>query len=365
MKKILIIGNTNLSGGVGHLIFEICKHLNKEKIHFDFMYYKQPSEKEIKMIKSYGGEFYKVARYSVNYLSFLLEVKRLYKQQSYDIVHVHASTAMMIMYALPAWRKKNIKIIYHGHVANVSSIKAKILHVLFRNIVNKHTEYKIAVSNAAASFMFGRKHVDDTIILKNGIDIKKYEFNLNIRERMRREIYLDEKFVIGHVGRFCFEKNHIFIICIFEKIHSVLPNSRLLLIGTGENMEKIIELVKSKGLQNSVIFYGNSDHVENLLCAMDCFVFPSIQEGLGIAALEAQANGLPVIASDKVPVEVKVTEKFFSLSIEPENIEMWVNKIIEVNRDNWDRNSYYNELNEHGYNIHQVVNQLEQLYLEE
>ena len=364
MKKVLLIGSVDVYGGVGHMIFEFCENINRDVIQFDFLYYEDISIEEQRMIDSCHGTFYKVPRYTKQPLRFYKIIKEFFRTHEYDIVHIHASTAMLLMYAFPICRVGRIKIFYQSHSDCVDGAVNKIVHFLFKHLVVKHVDCKIAVSESAAQFMYGKKRVAETVILKNGMDIKKYEFNEEIRKKIRRKLGIENDFVLGHVGRFTYPKNHPFIIEVFEQMCKMNKNTKLLLVGSGEDEDKIKQMVRKKNLTEKVIFYGVSHCVEELLCAMDCFIFPSNYEGLGIAALEAQANGLPVVASEHVPKEANVTELYRTLRLSGDLPASWAKTILAFKEKKVDRQLRYRDLAESGYDIKEAANKLERMYLD-
>lgn len=363
MKKVLYIGTTNIYGGVGHIMFQLCNNMNRDNISFDFLYYQDATPEEKEMIHALGGEFYQVPRYSKNSIAFYKTIKTFYKEHHYDIIHIHASSAMLMMYAFPVWKNKESHIVYQSHSDKIDGKGNQILHKFFQKYVNRYAEYKLAVSNIAAEYMYGKDNVQNTIILKNGIDIKSFMFQETIRDKIRKELKIESSYVIGHVGRFSLSKNHPFIIDLFANVHKKCPDSVLLLVGNGENEEMIHERVEEYGLTDSVIFHGTSDSVNELLCAMDCFIFPSLWEGLGIVAIEAQASGLPVIASDKVPLEAKVSDLLIYKNLE-DGIEEWSNIVLKVEAQAYDRKKYNAIVAESGYSIDKVAIQLENIYLD-
>lgn len=363
MKKVLLIGSVDPYGGVGHMIFEFCRNIDRDAVQFDFLYYEDISIREQEIIDSYHGVFYKVPRYSRRPFLFYKEIKAFFQTHKYDIIHIHASTAMLIMYALPVWRSGKTEIIFQSHSDCVEGNVNKILHFLFRYYVDKYADCTMAVSESAARFMYGKKKAEEAIILKNGINIKKYEFNRETRKEMRRNLKIENNFVLGHVGRFTYSKNHPFIIKVFEQIHKMNPDAKLLLVGAGEDEIKIKQMVREKDLSERVIFYGVSDCVEKLLCAMDCFIFPSNYEGLGIVALEAQANGLPVVASERVPEEAKATELYTTLNLSEDSPVIWANTILAFQRKPADRRLRYQDLSAGGYDIKDTAGKLERIYL--
>lgn len=362
MKKVLFIGTTNIYGGVGHIMFELCKNINREEFQIDFLYYEDASPEARELIRSLGGEFYLVPRYSKNPVRFYKEIKKFYDTHSYDIVHVHASSAMLIMYALPVWKDEKVRIVYQSHIDTIKGVSNQILHGFFQYFVKKYVDCCIAVSQIAAEFMYGSTGAKDSVILRNGIEIKHFLFDKEMRMEIRKKLSIESKYVIGHIGRFSAQKNHLFLIDVFKDIHTQNPDTVLLLIGNGEDEQKIREKVAECQLTESVIFYGTSNDVPKLLCAMDCFVFPSAWEGLGIVAIEAQANGLPVIASTQVPEEAKVTDLFEYRNLD-DAISEWSSIILEKNITPDNRKKYNAIVAESGYDIGQVAKELENIYL--
>lgn len=363
MKKILFIGTTNIYGGVGHIMFELCKNLNRNEFQFDFLYYEEPTTEEKEVIRKLGASFFLMPRYSRNPLRFYHKIKEFYQMHHYDIVHIHASSAMLMMYAIPVWKKKNVKIVCQSHVNLIQKMYNQILHHFFRIFVNRYTNCRLAVSQIAAEFMYGKENVDQTVILKNGIHIEDFLFEEATRGKIRKALNMDSKFVIGHVGRFSALKNQTFLIDLFAHIYENNPNAVLLLIGNGEDEAMIRNRVQRYHLEDSVIFYGTSNCVGELFCAMDCFVFPSLGEGFGIAAIEAQASGLPVVASTKVPQEAHVSDLLIYKDLE-DALEEWSELILKMETEVHDRKKYNEIVAESGYNIKKVAKQLEKIYLE-
>ena len=363
MKRILYIGTNDIYGGVGHIMFQICSHLPSEEYCFDFMYYEEPSEEALSLMRSFGSNFFLIPRYTRHPFKFIREIKEFYKNNEYDIVHIHASTSSLIMYAFPVWHDKRTKIVYQSHVEALEGFSSRIKHLLLKKRVTKYSDLLLAVSQAAALFMYGKNKKNDAIVLKNGIVPKDFEFNPEQRANARKELLLDENaFLLGHVGRFCSVKNQTFIVDVFEELQKKCNNSKLIFVGNGEDMDKIVSLVNQKGLSEKVIFYGTTDKVSMLLSAMDCFIFPSLWEGLGIVAIESQMNGLPVVASDKVPSEANVSDIFYSLSLENNSLTEWADKILSMRDYSKNRHSHYEDILANGYDITAVTRYLSERY---
>ena len=172
------------------------------------------------------------------------------------------------------------------------------------------------------------KHPDKAVIFKNAIDLEKYRFSNATRKRYRNELDLENKYVIGHVGRFNQIKNHSFLIDVYAKLQKRRKDAVLLLVGDGPLLSNMQKKANELGIADTVMFLGNGDDVENLLCAMDIFIFPSTNEGLGIVAIESQASGLPCLVSDTLPYEAKVTDLLEYIPLK-NGADYWASRIQE------------------------------------
>ena len=202
-------------------------------------------------------------------------------------------------------------------------------------------------------------------IIHNAIDSKNYKFDLEKRDNLRKSLNIENKFVIGHVGRFAYQKNHKFLINIFYELQKIEPTSVLMLVGSSVNDDQFIikakEQVKKLNIENKVLFLGMRNDVPDLMQAMDCFILPSSFEGLPLVAVEAQSAGLKSYLSDVITDEVKITDlvEFISLKESPEH---WAKQILS-NR-NYIRKDMTDEVKKAGYDIKTEIKKIEKFYLE-
>lgn len=208
--------------------------------------------------------------------------------------------------------------------------------------------------------MFPNIAKERIIIINNGVDLEKFRFNPEIRDKERKKLGLEKNKIIGHVGRFAYQKNHEYLIKIMERLHRIDPNIKLLLIGEGPEKKRIRDLVKSKGLEDTIIFYGTSNSVNDLFQAMDVFVLPSHFEGLPIVGVEAQASGLPVLFSNQITPEAKITQNVEFLGINEENIEEWVKQIMLAIEEK--RVDSYQDLKKRKFSIQDTIFSFLSLY---
>ena len=262
------------------------------------------------------------------------------------------------------YKKYDIKhLITHAHTTKYSDNPKNALRnrMMCLGLKKSATDY-FACSKAAGEFYYGKEAVANGLVkvIPNAIDLEKYKFNQAIREKIRKSLNIEDKFVVGHIGRMAPPKNQKFLLQIFKKVKKERTNSILLMIGNGPLKKEIESEIKRLNLQDSVILLGVRNDVPNLLMAMDVFVLPSLSEGLGIVAMEAQASGLKCILSDKVPVETDMGgAKYISLQT---YCKQWASAILNCEKKH-NRNSYLSNLIKNGYSIKESVEALQNYYI--
>lgn len=256
--------------------------------------------------------------------------RNLLKERRYDIIHFNIFQGLAMRYAKIASDERVPVRIIHAHGAGLRKSPTRrvklLLHRIGRALWLRYATKTLACSSAAAGFLFGR---DADEIIKNGIETDKFAFSPESRGVLRDSLGIGDAPLIGCVGRLSSEKNQAFLLRAFAVVLESKPNARLILIGDGPDGGALRDLSKGLGISDSVIFYGSSTDVPALMSAMDLFVFPSICEGLGIVAIEAQASGLPILCSSAVPRDVAVTElaEFAELDL---GAEHWAGRICDM-----------------------------------
>ena len=339
-RKIRILeafGEPVADGGQESFVFNTLENMDRTGLQIDFLTaYDVRSAHYHSMAKQMGGRVYALhLPFAPGKSRFNIAVpfRAFLRKHHYDVIHIHSgSISVLAIMSAEADKAGTKKVIVHSHASGeADSVKHRMLRLAASLSLRRHADVYCACSKAAAAWKFEPRYAYRAKIIKNGIDAGRFSFDPEIRSRMREKLGLSGCFVVGHVGRFTKEKNHSFLVEVFEKLHRKNPQSRLLLVGEGEGMGEIREKVRKKGLADTVVFTGSVSNVQDYLQAMDVFVLPSRFEGLGIAALEAQCSGLPVIASDRVPEDVKTAEhvRFLSLDKSPEE---WAREIVEIGR---------------------------------
>lgn len=369
MTKVLEINVDDQGfGGVYSLVRNII--MNKPAdIPIDIACIEEFEKQEnIRELNSYGTNVFYVG-YKGNKIikqqKISENLQKLIKENEYDTVHIHSDVAYKLYVYGRACKKAGVpKIILHSHSSGTEGSHRKlkeILHKTFRNKLKDIGTVFLTCSEKAAEWMFPNVDKDKIIMINNGIDLNKFRFDPETREEVRKELKIsDKELVIGHVGRFSYQKNHEYLIRIFEAVHEQNPDTRLLLIGTGELEQEVRKQAETLGLTNSILFLGVRHDVYRLYQAMDVFVLPSRFEGLPVVGVEAQASGLPVLFSDKITKEAKSTDRTIYLPISEQSISVWAKEIINCATDS--RDEGYIQLKEKQFDISDTVNQLMKVY---
>lgn len=367
MKKILeITGEPIGTGGQEMFIINLLRHINMTGLNIDWLtpYFCENDIYKNEVICK-GGQVcclnlpFKPGKSRFNIIKPLLA---FFKEHSYEVVHIHSGSLSVLAYCSLVARLSGVKkVIVHSHSAGARrTIKYMMLKtILFPLIKFMPTDY-CACSVIAGEWKFPKSIIKQKlIILKNGIDLRKFAPNKEYRNEIRDMLGISEKtLVIGHVGRFSPQKNHEFIVMILDALKNKIEDCKLMLIGDGENENDIKALITQKALDDYIIYVGTTPDVSKYMQAMDVFILPSKWEGLPIVGIEAQCVGLPVLVSDKVSPDMKLVDDVKYLPIN--SVEIWINAILNVKygkRDN------IQTIKEAGYDISDTAAFVRKLYL--
>lgn len=324
----------------------------------------------IEMLTNYGTEVHYIG-YSGNKIFKQIMVyknlRRLLKSKRYDVIHIHADVSNKLLVSALAARVSGIsKIVLHSHAAGVDGnhrCEKRIVHYFCRPLLALVGTDFVACSDLAATWMYPFLDKENIIVIENGVDLKRFQFKENIRDEVRRDLGITDETVIGHVGRFAYQKNHDFIIEIADKVKADQMRCKFLLIGEGPDFMRIKKLINNRGLNDVVLLYGTSNSVERLFMAMDVFILPSRFEGLPIVGVEAQAAGLPVIFSDKVTRQAKLTDEVYFIGIENTDLETWEGIIHKCSELKLTRKDAYLALKKKHYSLEHTIESFRKLYV--
>lgn len=372
----IAIGDGSFSG-VTNFICSYYKYMNSNEIIFDFVYCRKNSLgllRDSELISNSQVYELKVLQENSSFLDYIKlyrKLRHIFKDKPYDIVHVNTGNIFVQACCIMAARDVSVRI-SHSHSsksyvhknARIKEIVKKILTVPCKLLIITHATYLLACSMVAGEYLFGKYGVRllKFRIVHNAIDTELYKFNLLNRNEIRnREKISPDTLIFGHVGRLAEVKNHMFLIEVFNEIHKHYRYSMLWIIGDGELREQIRSKIMLLGLEDCVKLFGERDDVNNLLQAMDGFIFPSLFEGLSLVVVEAQTAGLPVYCSDSLSEEHKITElvKFLPLK---RGKEYWAQYILEDISKN-QRRDRSSTVSLSGYDLRQEAANLEKFYI--
>lgn len=371
-EKIHVIHMVPLgAGGITSMVLNIAEELCGTDIKIDYLTFCERTEFNEARALGYGGKKYVVpTNHYKNMLiraiyKFLKTISVL-KECGADIIHINASFPYDIMVGVSA-KLAGMRVVFHSHNSGMNRenlLKRRIMSA-FKWLIPLVSDQNIACSELAAQFMLPEKIIrnKEYVVLHNGIHSGKYQFNIQLRQKIRKELHLENKIVVGHVGRFTAQKNHEFLLDIYAQIHTRCPESILLLIGEGELLSEVKRKAESYGMQQNIVFYGVTQNISAMYQIMDCFLMPSLYEGLPFAAIEAQAAGLMCFFSDSISKEVAVTELAHFLPLKL-SAESWAEEVLNTISNAKVRVSCQDQIKERGYEIMDMVEQLKELYRE-
>lgn len=350
-----------LGGGVESVVMNYYRNIDKTKIQFDFICGSDSTDIPYDEIEKLGGKVILIPPYQ-KVFKYHKELKKVLKDGKYKIVHSHINT--LSVFSLWAAKSAGVPVrIAHSHsTTNKKEKKKNLLKQVLRPFSKLFATDYMCCTEYAGRWLFGDKifNKGKVNILNNAIDLDKFKYNEELRKQKRKELNIsDDTIVIGHIGRFVAQKNHRFLIEIFNDLHKINNNTKLLLIGQGPLEDEMKNLTNKYKISDYVIFLGQRNDVNDLYNAMDIFALPSLYEGLGMVLIEAQCSGIKCIASSVVPKDVCITENINFLDFDSEN---WVNYLKGLD-NKYSRKAKFNEL-VNKYDIKKEALKLNQMYLE-
>lgn len=342
MYNVLVFGMTENPGGVESFLMNYYRRIDLNRFHFDFLCNSYDPVAFEDEIHAMGGRTVHFTSRRRNPLRFRRELESFFVKHAgeYQAIWVNINSLANIDYLKMARKYGIPKRIIHSHNAQNMDTKLRgMLHEANRGTLGRYATDFWACSEYAAKWFYAGKGGKGelrhpAVVIRNAIDVEKIRGGVARREEFRRqaggEADWSDKYIIICIGRLHFQKNQKFAIDIMADLIPEMPDARLVLVGQGEDEEMLRAHVREKGLENEVYFAGVVTDIPGWLGAADFFLFPSVFEGLGIAGLEAQAAGLPVLASaDVIPEDIAVTDLLRFYSLQKDAAE-WANEIIQM-----------------------------------
>lgn len=354
---LYINGNIMKRGGIEAFMMNYFRHVDKSKIHIDFLVHGYGKGIYDDEIIAAGSRIFHVPTKSKHPLAYQRELKKLFKSEHFDIVHSHLDA--MNGWVLKIAKKCGVSVrIAHSH--NTDHLTNNIIKRAFNDYskkqIPKYATHLFACSQMAGEWLFGEK--TKFKIVNNAIELERFQYNDEIRNEIRRKNNWTNRFVIGHVGRFDYQKNQEYLVSIMNEVLRNKPNALLVFVGSGDTESVVKQLAIKNKVEDNIVFLGSREDVNELYNAFDTFVLPSRFEGLGIVAIEAQANGVPSILSDQIPKIVKINNNVVFLPLNKK--ERWIEEISTSKT----RENGIDKVREAGYDIFTATKKLEDDYLD-
>ncbi|GHT05296.1 putative glycosyltransferase EpsF [Bacteroidia bacterium] len=350
-------------GGAESMIMNYYRLINRDRVQFDFAVHRSHRGVYDDEIESLGGLIYRfLPVYPQNFSALQKQVAEfLDHHPEYSIIHVHTSELGYFFYKEASKRNRPV-IMAHAHNAGMDFDLKALFRLYFRKVMKPYPTHYVACSTDAGRWLFGKNPKHAISIIPNAIHTQRFTFDAVQREIVRKNLGIEDKLVLCHVGRFVPQKNHDFLLSIFEEVHKRLPQAVLLLIGTGEGEEKIAKRIKDNNLSDVVLMLGSRADIPNLLSASDLFVLPSKYEGLPVSIVEAQTSGLPCVLSDVVSLDTTLIPEIIH-RLPLGNAGKWADLIGKIKREtNTSREKAREKVKQAGYDIQDAAKKLEEFY---
>lgn len=362
VRVLHVLGSTNL-GGAESRIMDLYRHIDRERVQFDFLVHTADEGHFDKEIEGMGGRIYRVPRFRIyNYFSYVKALKKFFDEHhDFAVVQGHMTSTASIY--LPIAKKTGVTItVAHARSAGVDQGIKGIITKWMRCGLSKKADYLFTCSELAGEAVFGKKIQKEgkTYFIPNAINCSSFVYDEKKRIEMRKRLGLSNKYIIGHVGRFHYAKNHEYLFQIFAALKkNGKKDYALILLGDGSKSEYFKELTRKLQIEDDVFFLGNHSNVYEYYQAMDYFVYPSRFEGLPGTMVEAQTCGLRCVMSDAICQEVIVTDLVKVMSIEAEP-EQWADYIEET--IDYERRSFVTEMQQAGFDVKDQAKKMMDFY---
>lgn len=367
-RAVCIYCETWESGGIESFLTNVIQRLDMRQFSIDIVAASLKDSVFTGELERKGVRFRQLSGSTRRVTHNLRLFGQLLKEQQYDVLHLNIYQGLSMCYARAA-KKAGVPVrIIHSHNTALRKSATRFLkmaiHTMAKCWMAANGTRFLACSTDAAQFMFPKSMVKNGLfsVVPNGIETERFQFEAEKRKRFREQWDLQRKFVVGNIGRLCYQKNQTFLLDVFRELCKLRPESKLLLVGAGEDEPMLRDKAAQLGVEANVLFYGTTSSPEETLWAMDVFAFPSRFEGLGIVAIEAQTAGLPVFCSEAIPKEAYVTEQMYQIPLD-RGAAVWAEQISAC-QPMRDRTQSVFKVRKSGFDIQDVARQVADYYME-
>ena len=368
MYKILVFGMTNNRGGMESVVKNFFTYMDKDKFHLDFVCTREGDigfREDFDRLSKEPVQYYSVPRRRKHPILYKKTLEKIFKEGNYDAIWINALMIVNLGNMKMAKKYGVKKIILHSHYSNPVAKKfSNHVHNITKNFVHHYATDFWSCSDGATDWMFPKKIHDRVEWIRNAIDVEKFLFNEEKRNKLRKEFSIsDDEFIIGNVARLDYQKNQEFILEVFAELVKKQENTRLFLVGGGDKTNLEIQATEL-GISDKVEFLGERSDVPDLCNMFDFFLFPSRFEGLPVSLVEVQTNGIPTLVSDVITKQVKINDNYENLSLN-DSSEKWAEKILKLKQEKRiDTNIVKKNLIEKGFDLVSETKRVENILLD-
>lgn len=353
--KVVMVANDLNINGISNVIMSYCSNLNLNEFEVTIMVGSPIADLYSFKCQELGVDIVELPTRKASPLAYYKALEKTLSKDKYDIFHIHGNSATITPELFLAWRNRVPVRIAHSHNTTCNNMR---VHKLLLPVFNRLYTHGFSCGEMAGIWLFGDKVFT---VMPNGFIPEKFRFNSSDREKTRKELNLADKYVIGHIGRFNSQKNHQFLLGIFEEAANLNDNAWLLLVGNGPDFDEINKLIQKHRYCDRIIVYGETNETARMYAGMDVLVMPSKYEGLPVALLEAQINGLRCVVSDVITREVQFGDILTYMSLK-DSAKHWANEALKLsNEDRYALYDHYKEKIEK-YDIRENARMIEKVY---
>lgn len=352
-------------GGSQAFVMNMYRNIDRSKVQFDFVVTPETKEGFYDEITNLGGKIFSCPRYKgTNHIQYNKWWDDFFNEHpEYKVIHSHVRSTASIY--LKIAKRHGLVTIAHSHSTSNGNGISAIVKRIMQLPIRKQADYLFACSDKAGKWLYGEKAItqQNYYMIPNGVDLKRFRFDVNKRNQMRMTLGIKEDLMIlGHIGRLSTPKNHKFLLNVFNQYHKINSNSKLLLVGDGELFDSIKQHINKLDINDAVIMTGSKQNTEDYYQIMDIFLFPSLWEGLPVSVVEAQANGLQCIISDVITHDVDLTALIQYLPLDE---KLWLGAITEAHKKKRIGLTSEDRVRLQPFDAITVANKLQEFYLKQ
>ncbi len=359
MKRVLfVVSGAMVLGGTETMLMNWYRNFNREKIQVDFVCYGDNNGAYDEEIRRLGGEIYRLPSKRENIIKNLFGIYMICKKKKYEIIHVHMDA--MSFYPLLMAKLAGVRTrICHCHSTNhlYTSRFNLFLKKVLTNLLPIVATDLFACSDASGKWLYKKRKYT---VIHNAIQVEKFKYNPETERRIRNDLGIADKVIVGNVGNMNYPKNHLFMIDVFSAVKKLIGNAVLILVGDGSDKEQILDKICSLGLEEDVFLLGQRNDVCDIIQSFNVFLLTSIFEGFPVVLVEAQTAGVPCVVSDSITEEVRITDLVKKMSLK-ENADVWASAVVE--QAQYEKRDTCAEIIQSGFDIANESKKLENFYL--